>query len=251
MILSLDLGNHLVKWWISASNFSIESYGHSSPKNFEPVLKKYAWNEIDEVRIASVRERTLTEAVINMINGLCNSNCVVREAFPKKSFKGLHLTSTDPRQIGIDRYLAMLAVAGSPKSKCLVDLGSALTVDILDKRGCHRGGYIVPGLALSRKILSEETSGINVIKSPLYSASLGLAHNTARAVEHGIRRTVLELVKAVYYEEVAKENSGSVDLILSGGDHGWLISYFSGSVGARPNIVKEGLDQYFNSSNVA
>lgn len=248
-MLSLDLGNHFIKWWL-CRDLLIDSKGCVVAKFCETELKNLDWNEIKEVRIASVKDRTFTEATINLIKILCKSNCVVREAFPQANHQGLHLKFTDPNQIGVDRYLAMLAAVKSNGLKCIIDVGSALTVDIVDESGIHRGGYIIPGLFLSRKVLVEQTSKIKLVSSPLYSTSLGPAFNTMGAVEHGIRRSVLEFVKAIYYEQMSKDKLVTVRLILSGGDHEWLIPHLRGSVVSKPNIVKDGLDTYFNLLNV-
>jgi type III pantothenate kinase len=43
---------------------------------------------------------------------------------------------------------------------CVVDIGTAMTLDLLDATGRHRGGYIVPGPSLAVATLLRDTRGI-------------------------------------------------------------------------------------------
>ena len=49
--------------------------------------------------------------------------------------------------LGVDRFLAMLAALERfPNSPLLViDAGSAVTFDVIDAKGMHQGGLIMPG----------------------------------------------------------------------------------------------------------
>ncbi len=52
----------------------------------------------------------------------------------------------DPRQLGVDRWLALVAAHDrEPGDAIVVDAGSAITVDLLSRRDGHLGGAILPG----------------------------------------------------------------------------------------------------------
>jgi type III pantothenate kinase len=65
-------------------------------------------------------------------------------------------------RLGADRWVAMLgARALHPgRSLCVVDVGTALTLDLLDAQGRHRGGLLVPGPTLMVESLLNDTAGI-------------------------------------------------------------------------------------------
>ena len=65
-------------------------------------------------------------------------------------------------RLGADRWVAMLgARARFPgRALCVVDVGTALTLDLLDARGRHRGGLLTPGPALMVESLLSNTAGI-------------------------------------------------------------------------------------------
>ena len=65
---------------------------------------------------------------------------------------GLRIAYANPRHLGVDRFLTMFAaVAAGPA--LLVGVGTALTCDLLDGGGQHRGGRIAPSPTLMRQAL--------------------------------------------------------------------------------------------------
>ena len=67
-----------------------------------------------------------------------------------------------PEQLGVDRWLALLAARAMypTESVCIVSVGTALTLDLLEYRGRHLGGAIVPGPALMVDSLLNSTAEI-------------------------------------------------------------------------------------------
>jgi type III pantothenate kinase len=69
----------------------------------------------------------------------------------------------DAWRLGADRWAALIGAWHATAARhalCVVDVGTAMTIDFLDATGHHRGGYIVPGPALSVRSLLQGTSGI-------------------------------------------------------------------------------------------
>jgi len=64
-----------------------------------------------------------------------------------------------PEQLGVDRLLAMVAVrARLPQVPlCVIDAGTATTIDFVDPEGQHLGGFILPGRRLFRECLLANT----------------------------------------------------------------------------------------------
>jgi type III pantothenate kinase len=75
---------------------------------------------------------------------------------------GVRNAYAEPWRLGADRWAALIGAhfehPGRPL--CLVAVGTALTIDLLDERGRHRGGSIIPGPELMIKALLERTAGI-------------------------------------------------------------------------------------------
>jgi type III pantothenate kinase len=69
----------------------------------------------------------------------------------------------DAWRLGADRWVATIGawhLAGSRHAVCAVSVGTALTLDVVDAVGRHRGGLIAPGPALMVSALLQRTQGI-------------------------------------------------------------------------------------------
>ena len=68
----------------------------------------------------------------------------------------------DPWRLGVDRWVGLIGAHHEHPEKdiCLVGLGTAMTIDLLNSRGRHLGGSIVPGPRLMIESLLEHTAGI-------------------------------------------------------------------------------------------
>lgn len=68
-----------------------------------------------------------------------------------------------PERLGADRWAAAIAAwhgAGCYRTVCAVSIGTALTLDLVDQDGHHRGGLIAPGPLLMRQSLLGSTADI-------------------------------------------------------------------------------------------
>jgi type III pantothenate kinase len=65
---------------------------------------------------------------------------------------GLRIAYHTPQHLGVDRFLALLSALGAGHV-LLVGVGTALTIDLLDADGLHRGGRIAPAPMLMREAL--------------------------------------------------------------------------------------------------
>jgi type III pantothenate kinase len=144
-----------------------------------------------------------------------------------------------PETLGVDRWLGILAaknhVAGS---FVLVDCGSAITVDLVNARGEHLGGYIAPGLRLLRTSLNTNTVGLK-----FENLGAPVSDQPGTDTESAILSAEFIMIKALV--ETAKLLLGQitddvVELIVTGGDGQWLVRVMSGGR-FQEDLVLEGL----------
>src|SRR5688572_30389073 len=72
-----------------------------------------------------------------------------------------------PDMVGIDRLLGAVAaneVRDPARPAIVVDLGSAITVDLVAADGAFRGGAILPGIGMSARALHEFTDLLPLIE---------------------------------------------------------------------------------------
>lgn len=76
---------------------------------------------------------------------------------------GVHNAYARPAQLGADRWAAAIGAwhgAGCYRTVCAASIGTAITLDLVDQDGHHRGGLIAPGPTLMLESLLERTADI-------------------------------------------------------------------------------------------
>src|SRR5258708_2870736 len=114
-----------------------------------------------------------------------------------KTLRGVGIDYPRPDSIGPDRLAKAAAVAhhfGAPS--VVVDFGTAVTFDVVDRAGNYAGGIITPGLAAMTEYLHEKTALLPRIKIHEVKAVVG--KNTEQAMligaVHGYRGLIRELI---------------------------------------------------------
>ena len=119
----------------------------------------------------------------------------------------------EPGHLGVDRWLAVLAAYKRARGACCVlDAGSALTLDIVRRDGQHEGGYIVPGLTMQRAALLERTAIPLAVTGQWGETDPGRA--TVTAIHHGI----LDMVVSWAAEQHRARASQESVWFITGGD---------------------------------
>lgn len=143
----------------------------------------------------------------------------------------------DPRQLGVDRWLAMIAVCNQrSRDSVVVDCGTAVTIDVVDSEGRHLGGQIIPGFSAMTSSLMRTTR-----LESLGAQTPGLlGHSTAGCVAAGIGHAVASAIERVA-DAVAVDTSGGADVIMTGGDAMLVSPLVRRPTEVRPHLVLEGL----------
>jgi type III pantothenate kinase len=154
----------------------------------------------------------------------------------------------DFRQLGVDRWLAIIAavdqIAGSV---CIVDAGTAITIDAVAAGGAHLGGYIIPGLDLMRLSLDEETGDLRRLAGEKFQelpAGLpALGHSTAEAIGGGTLAAVCGLIDRCVGALLCERDAVPA-LVVTGGNAERLLRHLDMTAHHRPQLVLEGLKLY-------
>ncbi len=153
----------------------------------------------------------------------------VRSAYPR------------PERLGVDRWCALVAArAEHPGALCVVDCGSALTLDAIDAGGRHLGGLIVPGLRTQHQALTAGRIRLDAPGEFPAGELPWLASDTREAVDHGVARCLVAFVNDAAGRLREEFGEGMVRLI-SGGDAPFLLRWLDGEWAHRPELVLRGL----------
>ncbi len=139
-----------------------------------------------------------------------------------------------PEKLGVDRWLALIAVWQQyQKFACIVDCGTAITVDLIDGDGRHQGGLISPGLTLMKKSLDLGTSALQFTET---DHVFGLANYTEAAIHSGTLTAAVGLIK-----HVLAKHPDFVQLVLTGGDAEVIAAQLDVASIVEPDLVLRGL----------
>ncbi len=146
-------------------------------------------------------------------------------------------------KLGIDRWLGVVAAYREIKdSVVVVDAGSAITIDLVDREGYHLGGYIQQGLNMSVRNLSRGTMASHMeLESISGCESVEPGRNTRDAVERG---AVLAAVGAIGCA-MTRLGTGERGVVVTGGDGKRISSALMSLMGVscvyRRDLVLDGL----------
>jgi len=154
---------------------------------------------------------------------------------------------SNPAQLGVDRWLAMRAAwRADAQAVCVVDAGTALTIDAVAADGQHLGGLILPGTELMRAALVRETADLarrSVDSPPASGPVASLDAPWARDTRGGIAGgAALAHAALVRHCAAALQALGSpVRIVATGGSAEALLAVLGCAAEHRPLLVLEGL----------
>jgi type III pantothenate kinase len=148
----------------------------------------------------------------------------------------------EPWRLGADRLVAAIGahrLAGR-RAVCVVVVGTALTLDLIDSRGRHRGGAIVPAPALMKDSLLTQTNGIRRRARGGTLQGGFFARSTRAAIEQGSRYAAAAVIDRAVAE--ARRVLGRVPLVLlTGGGAPALRPLIRSTHTLVPDLVLRGL----------
>jgi type III pantothenate kinase len=151
-------------------------------------------------------------------------------------------------QLGADRWAAIIGAWEACRERvCVVDAGTAVTIDLVEADGRHRGGIILPGLQLMVAALNRDTSDIegfaNSSRGPVEGDDwFGL--DTLSAVQRGARFAL----RAAINSAAGANGDEPLRLVITGGDAAKLLPLGGREVEHRPALVLEGLGYIADAS---
>ena len=148
----------------------------------------------------------------------------------------------EPSRLGVDRWLATVAAWQQVRrAAVVVSAGTAMTIDFVHANGRHEGGYIVPGLRLSRQALDGNTANLRVADSEPTSAD---AREVPRDTQTGVALGTVLMLSAFVNTAVASfaaRCKGDPVVFLSGGDASALVTHLTTPAHQQPHLVLDGL----------
>jgi len=153
-------------------------------------------------------------------------------------FAGLQNTYLNPQQLGVDRWMGLIAARQRTREPVLVvSVGTAMTVDAMDAGGVFLGGVIVPGVTLMRQALRQGTAQI----ADTAGEWQAFPRNTADAVQSGIVAALCGAIQQ-QHARLAEASRTTPTCMLTGGDAGLVLPHLLLPAELVPSLVLEGME---------
>jgi type III pantothenate kinase len=240
MTLYLDIGNTAMKWRWRRGGECLQ--GDAVHRRDWPALAEILAEPLaraQRVEVASVAGREADIALEQALRSAASAP--PRFYYSRTTDAGVHNAYEEPERLGVDRWLAVIEAWHRYGEGIIVDCGSALTLDAVDRDGRHLGGYIVPGLMMMERSLISGTGSVR-LAADIMPASLEPGCSTTAGVRNGIlRMTVAFITDAV----VALRGglSDTCPVLLTGGDAARVAAHLPMNSVLAPDLVLDGLER--------
>ncbi len=240
MILLVDAGNSRLKWAeLNDNNLEAETYLAYDGVEPEDVIKHAL-----EEQIRRAKRLIVCSVLGDNFFKLTNEWTLRKHGFAaefvttQRSAYGVTVAYKDPMQLGVDRFVALVAAhANYPDNSIVVDCGTAITIDAMTAAGDHLGGVIIPGIDLMISSLTRRTHGIR--DSHNEEREL-FATSTSEAVSGGVYRTVIAAITQIIHD-MSRQLNGPVNQILCGGSAEFLQADLNEQMIFDPMLILKGL----------
>jgi type III pantothenate kinase len=153
-----------------------------------------------------------------------------------------------PATIGPDRLANAIAVRhqyGAPS--LVVDFGTAVTFDVVDRRGNYVGGIIAPGLSAMTDYLHEKTALLPRIKIRDIKTAVGKSTEEAMLIGavHGYRGLIAGLIRDLKTQLKAAR----LPVIATGGYAKLISAGLPAITAVEPLLTLEGLRLFWSASS--
>jgi type III pantothenate kinase len=150
---------------------------------------------------------------------------------------GVSINYPKPSSIGADRLAnAAAAVKLGKLPAIVVDFGTAVTFDVIDAKGCYRGGVIAPGLPTAASALHERTALLPLTKITSIRSCVG--KSTAEAIRIGLLLGAVGLVRETVSRMTSEVFGGKRPYVIATGGDAELVSRLSSKGGGKAVINK-------------
>lgn len=244
MKLLVDVGNTRIKW-ATLENGELTRAGgfaHASePSAAAAALVERVGAVPDTVLVSNVAGAAFAAAIAAAVSAGWKLDARFAETQPRAG--RVRNAYRDYGRLGVDRWLAILAAAARhPAAVCVVDAGTAVTIDLVAAGGEHLGGYIVPGPGLMRRALTADTGDLGRLtagEADTREQSTAPGRDTSEAIGNGSLAAICALIERCA-ARLAEDNRDFV-VVVTGGDAERIMPHVAVDLEYRPRLVLEGL----------
>lgn len=244
-IMLLDIGNTNLKWaWLQdAHPGRITSVSHKGC-----AIEQLADSEWANIPVPSQTyiSNVAGPGIEQTLSGWISQHWGHEAIFARSMAQACGVTNAyeEAGRLGVDRWLTLIALhARFSGPVCVVDCGTAVTIDVLGLAGQHLGGLILPGFGLMQHALLEHTA--IPFNGDVELDGL-LATDTESAIAAGGVSAVAALVENIQ-RNITAQIGEALTLVLTGSDAERLQRALALQSAIETDLVMQGLIVLINN----
>lgn len=209
MLLVIDIGNSRTKWALAGDDGKLSEFEVCMNTAIATSNLSTSAQKADRALIANVAGESMALQIAQLVMPLA-----VNFLTPSAQACGVKNGYAETTKLGADRWAALVGAWQRTKhATVVVNAGTAITIDVLDEKGCFLGGSIMPGLRLMHESLSNNAAQLNIVEG----FSQNFPNNTQDAIATGNINAVAGAI-GIMLKRLEKQCGWLPKLILSGGD---------------------------------
>ena len=147
-----------------------------------------------------------------------------------------------PETLGSDRIAAAVGANEffPEKNNLVIDLGTCMTIDLIDSSGVFRGGIISPGIVMRMRSMAHYTGQLPDISAEWHTFdSSEIGKTTKECIFSGSFWGIVHEINSVL--RTLEKDFTSLNMIITGGDAHFFESRLKAHIFAGSKIVQKGL----------
>ena len=247
MKLLIDIGNthtHIGYWHSSRVINCRIIKTESLLKN----LDNLSYKSLEDIYLVSVISPEKHKRILKKLASYTKTS--ITEIRSSKKFMGVTNGYINPRQLGNDRWACIVGLSLKyKKSLCIVDCGTAISIDFVKNRLKHAGGYILSGFSgySSSFSYAHHLKNLKLFLPKSNKKKFTIAKSTREAILEGYSSMIISTVEKSYKEFSASQIKKPI-LIIGGGYGETVSKRISIRNIYEPNLVLKSLGSIANHS---
>lgn len=252
MILAIDIGNSITHMAVYDRNRII--YLRKFPTRSQSAEKFVL------AAASRFRGKIVAAGIASVVPGknklwriLIKKNFSLNLAFiSDKVYLPITLNVKSPHKLGADRICNALAAYeyfGKKENVIAVDLGTAITYDVVLKSGEYLGGIISPGIEIMAKSLHAFTSKLPMLKrTDMIVPKRVIGRSTVEAIRSGTLYSALASFEGIMVK-IENERKIKFKIVLTGGFAKYIHASTKFNTVIRENLVLDGINYIIGYNN--
>ena len=230
MNLAVDIGNTFIKAGLFENNVAAKLFWNLRPEDLRSLVEEQKPEKIIVCSVAKDQKE--------IQNLLPASSLLWLDHTTPLPFQNHYKT---PETLGMDR---LAAAAGArflflDSDRLVIDAGTCITYEFMDKKDSYQGGMIAPGIEMRFKSLNTFTSRLPLVSGSGDSVDL-IGKNTEESIRAGVLKGIIAETEGIMKE--FQEKYPGIKIILCGGDAPFFETNIKETIFAVPELVLIGLN---------